>query len=127
LLLCRGGDTRVPKGFSKSNLQCARKRFGLQGLVEIHHVIPKQFSRHNTVIREQYDTEASYNFLFCPTKKGKFFLNIRPDRLLHSNGHIEYNRYVHDKLETCFTPFDFISLLILLHMICRGLFSIHKE
>lgn len=90
----------------KSSFRNIRSKKNLTGLIEIHHIVPRQFKRHPTVILSNYDIENGYNFIFLPNKKGEKILNIHSDRPIHNNGHMEYNYYVKEKLDNIFNEHD---------------------
>ena len=62
--------------------------------VDIHHIIPREFRYHPTVVLSNYDIENGYNLMFLPTSKGACILNLHTDRPKHFNCHRRYNRYV---------------------------------
>ena len=99
----------LPHGYSKVHLRSARERWHLD--TEIHHIVPRQFARHPRVLSEQYDVEQDYNLMFMP-KRGT---RRRPG---HSGGHMHYNAFVESHLND--TSTDFLALLLVLHMGCRG-------
>ena len=74
----------------------------LSGLVDIHHIVPREFRRHPTIHLSKYDIEDGYNLMFLPTKKGSIILNTHIDRPVHYNGHRIYNRYVGTILDAMF-------------------------
>ena len=80
-----------------NKLRVARTRFKLKGLVQIHHVIPRQFSNHPAL--ENFNVDAENNLIFMPTVRGAQQMHLRPDRLIHDGGHSQYNRYVGRYLE----------------------------
>jgi hypothetical protein len=84
---------------SKADFKRAKKRFNLHGLVEIHHIIPRQFKNHPTIKFSNYDIEKGYNLMFLPTIKGKNKLNLHDDRPIHTGGHIAYNYYLKGRLD----------------------------
>ena len=57
-------------GFTKSKFKSYRKRYKLNNLVEIHHLIPKQHKNHPVILNCNYNIEDIYNFQFLPTKLG---------------------------------------------------------
>jgi hypothetical protein len=57
-------------GFTKHKFKSYKKRFNLNSLVEIHHLIPKQHKNHPIIQNLNYDIENGYNFIFLPNKKG---------------------------------------------------------
>jgi len=65
------------------------------GLVQTHHVIPKQFRAHPLIARTRYDVNESANLMLMPTPLGKRLMpNVRRDRLTHGWGHKRYDAYV---------------------------------
>lgn len=112
------------KCFPKSRMKKVRKRSDLTGLIEIHHVIPRQFSNHAVIKKYKYDTEESYNLVFCPSKKGIEIMNLRETRPMHSGGHTKYNMFVSRQLENCDSVTCLYILWLFLHMGCRGLVKI---
>ena len=75
----------------------------LKGLLDIHHIIPKQCKNHPTIIMSKYDIENGYNLMFLPTLSGwvKIY-NLHPNRPINFNGHKEYNIYVIKLLDEMF-------------------------
>ena len=110
--------------FSKSIMKKIRKRYNLNGFIEIHHVIPRQFSKHAVIKKYKYDTEESYNFVFCPSKKGLESMNLRQTRPNHSGGHLKYNNFVNRELDNCDSITNLYVLWVLLHLGCRGFIKI---
>ena len=86
----------------KSSFRNIRIKKNLTGLIEIHHIIPRQFKRHPTILFSNYDIENGYNLILLPNKKGEKLLNIHYDRPIHNNGHIQYNNYVKKRLDYIF-------------------------
>ena len=88
-------------------------RWGLhnRGLVEDHHIIPKQFKKHPVVVRAKYDIHASKNLVMLPTRLGKFVLRVREDRLIHSGKHKAYNAYVEKVLDGINSTHEFNSFV----------------
>jgi len=113
---------QLPHGFSKSSLRARRSRLGWDGLVQIHHVVPRSLRDHPTLARFDYDVHADYNLVLMPTREGRDALRSR--RPAHDGGHMMYNHFVAGGLDSCCTPIDFVLLLMLLHRGCRGLVSI---
>ena len=81
-------------GMPKRKFRYMREKKNLKGLIDIHHIIPREFKKHPSIIFSKYDIENGYNLMFLPTHKGSVKLNIHLDRPIHSNGHVEYNIYV---------------------------------
>ena len=71
-----------------------RTRCGLTDLVQIHHIIPREFRDHPAIIDSGYNIEDGYNLVFLPTRMGVNGLNLHIDRPIHYGGHLLYNRYV---------------------------------
>ena len=70
-------------------------RWGLNGgLVQDHHVIPKQWRNHAVIKRAEYDLHSSCNLVMMPTPRAMSVMNLRRDRLVHYKGHPNYNKYV---------------------------------
>lgn len=108
----------LPRGFAKSALRSARARYGLDCLVEIHHVVPRQFAGHATLRRHRYDVEAPYNLLLMPSAAGAVCLDtIRP---MHTGGHAAYDRHVFESLQRDPSEAGLLALLLTLHRGCRG-------
>ena len=82
-----------------------RKRFGLEEDVQVHHIIPKEFRYHPSVLSSNFKVDASHNLMFVPrgrvesnTKNRK--LRLHPDRIgNHEGGHSAYNSFVRDLLD----------------------------
>ena len=84
----------------------ARRGLHRTGITQTHHVIPRQFRHHPTVLRARYDVNESKNLILMPTPLGKLWLGsrVRADRLSHGFGHKEYNSYVKRMLDVIKTP-----------------------
>jgi len=83
--------------------QRLRNKKNLQGLVDIHHIIPKQCRNHPTIILSKYDITNGYNLVFLPNLSGWVKINnLHPDRPIHCKGHIEYNNYILSVLDEMF-------------------------
>jgi len=96
-------------------------RWGLhnKGLVEDHHIIPKQYAKHPTVQKFEYDIHASSNLVVLPTRHGKCVLHLREERLVHTGKHQAYNAYVGDILNVIDTPEDLEYFVDFLKVSCR--------
>ena len=101
--------------FSKSDLRLARQRFGLEGLVEVHHVIPRSCAQHAALRSLNFSVEDASNFVLMPTDRGARTLALRRDRLVHSRGHMAYNRYVWERLGSVRTSDELAGLMLHLH------------
>ena len=98
-----------------------KTRWGLQGtgLVEDHHIIPRQFKNHPIVMKAAYDINASKNLIMLPTRLGKSVLCVREDRLIHSGKHTGYNRYVGRMLDSMKSTTEFTEFTKFLRIACR--------
>ena len=84
---------------SKNNFKKIKRKFNLDDLVEIHHIIPRQLKNHPTIVLSNYDIENGYNLMFLPSNKGKETLKLHNDRPIHTGGHIAYNYYLKGRLD----------------------------
>lgn len=100
---------------TRADVKAYRDRFGLRGLCDAHHVIPRSCRMHPTVVALGYDVEGAGNFALLPSERGGEQLLLR-DRAIHSGGHMEYNRYVWSSLDS--VP-DEDSLCRLVHLLHR--------
>lgn len=73
-----------------------KRKFLLCGLVQDHHIIPREFK--NIL---NYDSsklinsiDSSKNLMIMPTRYGKLF--IKTNRSIHENGHKYYNKYIYN-------------------------------
>lgn len=85
-------------------------RYGLKGLVEDHHVIPKEWRNHRIIRDSGYNISESYNIVFMPSHMGKQVLNT--NRALHSGGHLEYNKYVKKCLDSFESPEELCDFVV---------------
>ena len=86
-----------------------KHRFGLQGHVQVHHIIPLEWKKHKNLLKYNYNIDSGYNLIFMPTKSGKKRINTV--RRIHDGGHPAYNKYVYDLLETIEDPFEINQFL----------------
>ena len=118
----------LPHGFGRSAL---RKRLSRRGWatedVQIHHILPRQFRDHPIVREMEYDVEADYNFMALPSyeRDGGPPNGSRTFRPYHGGGHMEYNRFCKERLDSCATAAvdptaSFLCLLALLNGALRG-------
>jgi len=71
---------------------------GYSGLVNDHHVIPKQFRNHPIVKDTNFDINGNFNLMIMPTPKGIIELNMDPKTIPHKN-HPRYNIQVKSMLD----------------------------
>ena len=103
-----------PRGFSKARIRNIRRRYNLTGCIEIHHVIPREFSEHCILKKYGYLVEADYNTIPMPS----FYTGGR--RPAHNGGHVGYNSWVCVELDKCTSFTLFVLLITLLHRGSRG-------
>ena len=85
-----------------------KQRWGLDNLVQDHHVIPQQFKKH-PLIRGRL--HHSKNIIMMPTPKGIQELRLRENRIVHWGPHPKYNDFVFNELERLNTQEDVDDLL----------------
>ena len=84
----RGWDRRVFKEWK-----------GYSGLVNDHHVIPKQFKNHPLVRNLDYDINGNFNLIIMPTPLGVKKLGLHPTTISHTV-HPRYNIRVKEFLDS---------------------------
>jgi hypothetical protein len=114
----------LPRGFSKAKLKRTRERFGLRRALDVHHVVPRQFKNHLVLKREAYDVEEAYNLILLPKHANT---GLFTQRLIHNQRHGLYNACVGRELDACTTSAAFLTLLTLLHCVCRGRAGTHSN
>ena len=107
-------------GHPKKKLRNARKRWNLEGLVEIHHIIPREHKDHPLLHDLNYDVEERYNLILVPNDVGYRLMSLRTSRPVHNRGHYNYNMYVKSCLDTCNTAASLFFLIQMLRMSWRG-------
>lgn len=104
------------RSLGKQGLRRARIRFGLCGLVQIHHVIPLEHAMHPVVQHLGFDIDSAQNLILMPTREGAETLRLRPGRLIHDGGHMHYNTWVETLLsENVSNHHEFHEVLSYLH------------
>ncbi|QIG59808.1 hypothetical protein [Dishui Lake phycodnavirus 3] len=91
-------------------------RMNIQGLVEDHHIIPRQFKNHPTVQKFKYDINASKNLILMPRF---LYKNLRSNRIAHNGQHTAYNAYVHNVLNCIKQEKDLYDFVDFLKVACR--------
>lgn len=86
-----------------------KNRFGLHDQVQIHHIIPLEWKNHRNLLKHEYNINSGYNLIFLPSKIGK--QNINTIRVVHDGGHVLYNKYVYNLLETGQNPYEINKFL----------------
>jgi hypothetical protein len=87
-----------------------KERYKIRGLVEDHHIIPKEFKRHPIIIIYEYNLSEPKNIMLMPNVIGKQL--IKTNRPIHSGGHIKYNKYVSSQLSKIKSKEDLNQLVI---------------
>ena len=101
---------------SRPDLRVARRRFHMEGLCDVHHVIPRCCAHHPTLHKVRFGVEDPANFVLMPTVAGAKYLKLRPDRLIHSHNHLGYNQFVWNELDRIQDDeVEFVHLLVRLH------------
>lgn len=90
--------------YGSYNRAIIKQKHGIRGLVQDHHIIPRQFS-----CRVNIDIDGSKNLIMLPTSYGKLLLNT--SRPIHENGHPKYNKYIRQLLDQNFTEEFIITLM----------------
>lgn len=111
---------------TKNDFKRYKNRFKLKGLVEIHHIIPRQHKQHPVIIKTNYNIENGYNLILLPNKKGYEKLSLHNDRAIHQYGHYKYNLLIKKYLdylllEDNFSQIDIINLNLYLRQELRHL------
>lgn len=75
------------------------KSSGLHGIVENHHIIPKQWENHNLFDKIKFDVHSSYNIVMLPNIKHNFYIGASHHMIIHESGHKKYNEYVKVQLD----------------------------
>ena len=86
---------------SRKNFINTKNKFGLQDLVQVHHIIPLEWQKHKNL--KYYNVHKGYNLIFLPTKKGSAEINTI--RRVHEGGHPNYNKYILYLLDKNEDPF----------------------
>lgn len=73
-------------------LRAVRRQLQWFGLVQIHHIIPRQHASQHKM--QHIHIHHPSNVMFMPTNLGAKHLRLRPHRLIHDGGHVRYNAYV---------------------------------
>lgn len=73
-----------------------KRKFLLCGLVQDHHIIPREFKNILNFDSSKLinSIDSSKNLIIMPTRYGKLF--IKTNRSIHENGHKYYNKYIYN-------------------------------
>lgn len=89
------GSSPVGTRYNSPQRKAFRRKWGaIPKYVQDHHVIPKQWRRHPSVLRFGYDVNSSQNLIMMPTYYGHYKFELRSQRYTHDGGHHKYNVYV---------------------------------
>jgi hypothetical protein len=88
----------------------------IRGLVEDHHVIPRQFKKHPTIEKFKYDINASKNLILMPRF---LYKNLRTNRIVHHGNHPAYNAYVENMLNCIKHQKELDDFVDFLKIACR--------
>lgn len=81
-----------------ASLQNHRKMTGLQGLMQIHHIIPR--SCYSSIDgRIDFKLSLPVNLMLMPTKKGIENLDLGRNHLVHQGPHLRYNKFIKDEIQ----------------------------
>ena len=70
-----------------------RTRSGLDGVVQIHHIIPREHRAHPVL--QCYNIDDCVNLMLLPSTNQ---LALHTRRKVHNGGHAQYNKYVLSRL-----------------------------
>ena len=82
-----------------------KNRFKLKDTVQIHHIIPRQYKNHPSILSSGYCIEGNTNLMMLPSTP-----NSNTSRLVHNGGHTKYNEYILTKLNTISSIEEILSL-----------------
>ena len=69
------------------------------GLVQDHHIIPKQWKTHTIIKDINFDINSSNNLVIMPIPKTFLYFNFNPNLRTHYVGHTKYNLYIKNELD----------------------------
>lgn len=104
--------------YGSDNRKYIKKRFNVYGLVEDHHIIPKQFRNHPKLKKYNFNISHPSNIMLMPNKLGVYFLYT--NRMLHTGGHPQYNKFVGKILEKVDNEDDLKELIWFLRYSIRN-------
>ena len=90
-------DKDIYRYGSKKRRQYKENTFK-KGLVEDHHIIPKQFKNNHFINEIDYDVSCSNNILIMPSFVSSYVLNN--DKIIYHHSHRKYNKYIESNIET---------------------------
>lgn len=80
-----------------------KRKYLLCGLVQDHHIIPRQFKNQINYNNDSFISHIDdpKNLIILPNTIGKLIINT--NRPIHENGHINYNKYILTLLDNNYT------------------------
>ncbi len=84
-----------------------------------HHIIPREWRDHPTIIKFSYDVNAKENLIFMPSRITKRVMRIDYMRPIHDHGHPKYNKYVKKNLDCIESMADLYKFRDFLKKNCR--------
>ena len=71
----------------------------MKGLVDSHHIIPRNLDKHELLSKLRYDVHRSYNLMYLPsiTLNGMSYDHFPH---VHKGGHRKYNAYVRESMDS---------------------------
>lgn len=80
--------------YGSSNRKAYKNKNNYSGLVQDHHIIPKQWKNHNLIKNINFDINSSNNLVIMPIPKTFLYFNFNSNLRTHYAGHSSYNFYV---------------------------------
>lgn len=80
--------------YGSSNRKAYKKKNKYTGLVQDHHIIPKQWKNHKVIKNINFDINSSNNLVIMPIPKTFLYFNFNSNLRTHYAGHSSYNLYV---------------------------------
>ena len=74
-----------------------------KGLIEDHHLIPKEFHEHSLLERVDFDVGCSNNIYILPSiayRESIYNNNMNKDEIIYHTSHRLYNSFIKEKLNT---------------------------
>tara|TARA_X000000950_G_scaffold238824_1_gene291053 strand:+ start:460 stop:981 length:522 start_codon:yes stop_codon:yes gene_type:complete len=75
-----------------------KKNIFKKGLVEDHHIVPKQFKNNCFINEINYDVSCSNNILIMPSFVSSYILN--DTKRIYHHSHKKYNKYIESNIES---------------------------
>jgi hypothetical protein len=88
--------------YGSTNRKIVKKKFGLIGLVEDHHIIPKSFEKHPLLVETKFHVHCSKNIKMMPSRDNT---DISDNILIHCH-HRKYNYFIKERLNEIYETND---------------------